>query len=99
MQTHLTIGGGYGWLRAASIAASALATMWAPHTAGAQDYPARTVRIIIPISPGGATDILTRTLAARLATVWRQQVELGAFIRREIARWAEVVKIANVGAD
>jgi tripartite-type tricarboxylate transporter receptor subunit TctC len=55
------------------LAASALIMCW-PQAAGAQDYPARSVRIIIPISPGGATDILTRTLAARLATVWRQQV-------------------------
>jgi tripartite-type tricarboxylate transporter receptor subunit TctC len=45
-----------------------------PLAAQAQAYPARAVRIIIPVAPGGATDILTRTLAARLATVWRQQV-------------------------
>jgi tripartite-type tricarboxylate transporter receptor subunit TctC len=45
-----------------------------PAAAQAQGYPARAVRIIIPVAPGGATDILTRTLAVRLQTVWRQQV-------------------------
>lgn len=45
-----------------------------PLPAQAQAYPVRAVRIVIPVAPGGATDILTRTLAARLATVWRQQV-------------------------
>ena len=42
--------------------------------AHAQAYPAKTVRFIVPIGAGGATDILTRTLAQRLATVWSQQV-------------------------
>ncbi len=37
-------------------------------------YPTRTVRIIVPVTPGGATDILARTLAQRLAVIWGQQV-------------------------
>lgn len=40
----------------------------------AQDYPARPVRIIVPVATGGATDILTRVLAQRLAMAWSQQV-------------------------
>jgi tripartite-type tricarboxylate transporter receptor subunit TctC len=40
----------------------------------AQPYPQRPVRFIVPVSAGGATDILTRTLAQRLTTVWGQQV-------------------------
>lgn len=42
--------------------------------AHAQGYPARAVRIVVPVSTGGATDILTRTLGQRLATAWGQQV-------------------------
>ena len=41
---------------------------------GAQPYPSRPVRIIVPIGTGGVTDILTRILAQRLATIWSQQV-------------------------
>jgi len=40
----------------------------------AQGYPAKTVRIVVPVAPGGATDILTRALAQRLANTWGQQV-------------------------
>jgi tripartite-type tricarboxylate transporter receptor subunit TctC len=40
----------------------------APATAQspAQDYPARTVRVIIPLGPGGGGDIFTRALADEL---------------------------------
>lgn len=40
----------------------------------AQIYPAKPVRFVVPVAPGGATDILTRTLAQRLASTWGQQV-------------------------
>ena len=42
--------------------------------ASAQTYPQRPVRFIVPVAPGGATDILTRTIAQRLTTAWGQQV-------------------------
>ena len=35
-------------------------------TAMAQDYPNRTVRVIVPFPPGGAPDLVGRTLANRL---------------------------------
>ncbi len=40
----------------------------------AQAYPAKAVRIIVPVGAGGATDILTRTLGRQLGLVWGQQV-------------------------
>ena len=40
----------------------------------AQGYPAKTVRIVVPVATGGATDILTRALAQRLANTWGQQM-------------------------
>lgn len=46
----------------------------APFAAQAQTYPAKTVRIIVPFSPGGATDLVTRLLAQKLTAAWGQQV-------------------------
>jgi tripartite-type tricarboxylate transporter receptor subunit TctC len=42
--------------------------------AWAQAFPSKTVRIIIPFPPGGTSDILARTLAAKLTEEWGQQV-------------------------
>jgi tripartite-type tricarboxylate transporter receptor subunit TctC len=50
------------------------ATCLAAATAAAQSYPAKPLRIIVPVAAGGATDILTRAVAQRLASVWQQQV-------------------------
>ena len=42
--------------------------------AAAQDYPARTVRIIVAYTPGGGTDLIGRVLARKLTEAWGQQV-------------------------
>ena len=39
-----------------------------------QAYPSRPIRVIVPASPGGAADILSRTIAQKLADAWGQQV-------------------------
>jgi tripartite-type tricarboxylate transporter receptor subunit TctC len=41
---------------------------------GAQVYPSHPVRVIVPFSPGGATDIVTRVVAQKLTEIWGQTV-------------------------
>ncbi len=42
--------------------------------AGAQNFPNRPVRVVVPFAPGGATDIVTRVVAQKLTEAWRQTV-------------------------
>ena len=43
-----------------------------PCLALAQGYPVRPVRIIVPYPPGGATDVMARTVAQKLGEFWQQ---------------------------
>ena len=53
-----------------SIALAALAA-----TPSAQDYPKRPVRMVLTFgAPGGAPDVIARTLAAKLSESWGQQL-------------------------
>jgi tripartite-type tricarboxylate transporter receptor subunit TctC len=42
--------------------------------AGAEPFPARPVKIIVPSSPAGITDIAARVIGERLSALWRQPV-------------------------
>src|SRR5207247_1339305 len=43
-------------------------------TALAQPFPSRAVKIVVPTTPGGATDALSRSIGARLSEIWNQPV-------------------------
>lgn len=42
--------------------------------AAAQEYPAKTVRIVVSFTAGGTTDVIARQIANRLAHHWKQTV-------------------------
>lgn len=55
-------------------AAGAAASPLVLRTAGAQAYPSRFIRMIVPFPPGGAGDAIARPLAQQLSEIWGQQV-------------------------
>ena len=42
----------------------------AAHAEEAQDFPSRTVKLVVPASPGGPIDAVARILADGLKTAW-----------------------------
>jgi tripartite-type tricarboxylate transporter receptor subunit TctC len=58
----------------AIIAGTAAAALLWNAPVSAQNYPAKPVRIIVGLAPGGTTDVFTRILAQRLTESWGQQV-------------------------
>ena len=40
---------------------------WLALSACAADYPARTIKIIVPFAPGGGSDVITRLLGERMS--------------------------------
>jgi tripartite-type tricarboxylate transporter receptor subunit TctC len=45
-----------------------------PGGAAAQDYPARLIRIILPFTPAGSSDVYARVLAGELQAAWGKSV-------------------------
>jgi len=57
------------------LASAGFAVMALPaQNAAAQNYPTRTIRIVVPYTPGGITDTVTRLIGEQLATSLGQSV-------------------------
>jgi tripartite-type tricarboxylate transporter receptor subunit TctC len=54
--------------------AIALLTLIHNGAGAADEYPTRTITIIVPLPPGGGTDILARLLASHLEQKWKRPV-------------------------
>lgn len=61
-------------LRIGGLLAVATALNGVAESAGAQSYPTRPIRMIIPYSPGGSVDVPGRIVARKLSDVFGQQV-------------------------
>ncbi|WP_454909050.1 Bug family tripartite tricarboxylate transporter substrate binding protein [Variovorax gossypii] len=62
--------------RQACLAAAATALLPASRTAAAaqQAYPSKPIRMVIPFTPGGSTDVLGRAIGIELGHAWHQPV-------------------------
>ena len=60
-------------LSIASLALFAAASL-SPLHAAADDFPSKAVRIIVPQTPGGASDALARIIGQKLSDKWKQPV-------------------------
>ena len=61
-------------VRAMRFVAVALCVLATTVATAAQPYPARPLRIVAPLAPGGTTDIIARMLAQRFGDTWGQPV-------------------------
>ena len=52
----------------------ALTALFACAHALAQEYPSKSIRLIVPFGAGGGTDIIARGIAQKLSEAWGQQV-------------------------
>ena len=60
-------------LRPATIFAICLVLGWSA-VASAQSYPSKPIHLVVPVAPGGITDVLARALGQKLTEAWGQQV-------------------------
>ena len=56
-----------------ALAVGAVALCSAALPASAQQYPAKSVRVIVPFAPGGGSDITARQVSAKFSEHFKQQ--------------------------
>lgn len=58
---------GSGWIAKVRLASVALCLALGAGLAGAQEYPSKTIRMVVGFPPGGSNDVVARILAPKLA--------------------------------
>lgn len=94
-------------MRTAAAAGLALAIALVPATSLGQAYPTKPIRVVVPFSPGGTSDIIGRTLGQKLSEAWGQPVimdnragvagSLGAAIAAKSPPDGYTLLVGNVG--
>src|SRR5687767_7754564 len=62
-------------VRVAALSASASAQT--ASTGPGQAFPSKPVRIVVPFTPGGTSDVVARTLGQKMSEAWGQPVVIG----------------------
>lgn len=80
-------------LGAAMVPAQAMAQPASP----AQNFPNKTIRIIVPFTAGGTTDMLARSIGQKMTEAWGQPVVVEN--RPGAAGWLGIVAMSRLPAD
>src|SRR5204863_8764762 len=51
-----------------------LASLFVADLALAQSYPSKAIRLVVPFSAGGPSDVIARIVAQKLSESWGQQI-------------------------
>ncbi|MCB2032135.1 MAG: tripartite tricarboxylate transporter substrate binding protein, partial [Ottowia sp.] len=62
------------WARAAALFLMIFGWAGAAWPQGADGYPSHPIRIVVPFTPGGSTDVLARAIGQELTRAWGQAV-------------------------
>jgi tripartite-type tricarboxylate transporter receptor subunit TctC len=58
----------------AAVAFAALLSSFASGFAAADTYPDKPIKVVVPVAPGGVTDVVARVIGAQLTAAWGQAV-------------------------
>jgi tripartite-type tricarboxylate transporter receptor subunit TctC len=58
----------------AAVAFAALLSTFAGAFAAADTYPDKPIKVVVPVAPGGVTDVVARVIGAQLTAAWGQAV-------------------------
>jgi tripartite-type tricarboxylate transporter receptor subunit TctC len=71
------------------------AVVYAAGAAQAQSYPARPIRLVVPFSPGGPTDVISRIIGQRMQSILGQTI----FVENRLGAGGTIGTRAVVAAD